>query len=354
MPSIQKVLAPSIVLALVATLALVPGCGVGDPECECTVDTIEFPTVFAVEDTLTSTFTIRNSGDGDRLAWTIPEFPTLGLSIDEPRVYRLDEGESMDYTLRFAPQDSVERQELDLRVGPGDDCVIRVRLGANAPRTLGACCFDDGTCEENAEIDDCGARGGRFNGEGSTCAEATCLGACCLATGDCAQDTLVVAPGDTVFTPLSVDDCATLGGTYQGDGTDCASANCPQPTPSCELSDERFDFVFTTEDLNAGIVVKADTLVVRNTGLADLVGQRPFAQCAGTVTFTALTNAGPAPNLFTIAPGDSALVEVRANFGNFDCEFLFTTNAEFDDACPSLDVSSAFQAGATSRAPRRR
>lgn len=352
MPSVLRRSVAPLVILVVLGLALVPGCGVGDPECSCTVDRIEFPTVFAVEDTLTSTFTVRNSGDGDRLAWTIEEFPALGLTLDEPRVYRLDEGQSIDYTLRFAPQDSVEAQEIDLRVGPGDDCVIRVRLGANAPRTLGACCSDDGTCEERVVDTECIARGDRFNGEGSTCAEATCLGACCLETGTCAEDTLVVAPGDTVFTPISVDDCTALGGTYQGDGTTCEDVNCPQPLPVCEISTDRLDFVFTGEDLGNGITAKTDTITVRNTGLAPMIGQRPFAQCSGTVTFTALTNAGENGELFVIPPGGSAEIEVRVTFGVFDCEFLFQTNAGIEDSCPPVRITSAFQQS-TARAPRR-
>ncbi len=44
-------------------------------------------------------------------------------------------------------------------------------------------------------------------------------GACCFLDGSC--DFLTAA------------DCTMQSGTYQGDGTDCATANCPQPTGGC-------------------------------------------------------------------------------------------------------------------------
>jgi hypothetical protein len=45
------------------------------------------------------------------------------------------------------------------------------------------------------------------------------VGACCLANGTCQQ--------------LSTSDCGTAGGIYQGDGSACASANCPVPSAAC-------------------------------------------------------------------------------------------------------------------------
>ncbi len=46
-------------------------------------------------------------------------------------------------------------------------------------------------------------------------------GACCLPNGDCADD-------------QTEDACLNQGGTYQGDDTDCANVNCPQPPPNDE------------------------------------------------------------------------------------------------------------------------
>ena len=45
------------------------------------------------------------------------------------------------------------------------------------------------------------------------------LGACCLTDGSCLE--------------AGSADCATLGGTFQGDGTQCAGTQCPLPTQAC-------------------------------------------------------------------------------------------------------------------------
>lgn len=343
---------PSLSVILVASvLAVVPGCGMGEPECSCSVDRVEFPVVRSVEDTLTATFTVRNSGDADRLAFTIPEFDRVGLTIDEPRVYVLDEGATAEYTLRYAPQDSVTAEEILLRVGPGDDCVIRVDLrGAGSPRPIGACCFGDGSCEQGLIESECVDAGGRFNGVGTTCDDAVCVGACCLLTGDCAQDT-VTADGITTIQPVTSDACATLGGTYRGDGTVCASTVCPQPTPACVIPQTSIDLVFSVDDLVNGRA-KSDTLVVRNTGLATLHGSPPFALCSGSVTFTALTNAGEAPNFFSVSPGDSALVEVTVSPATFSCEAVFDTNADPDFLCAPVSISATLQFETFRRARR--
>lgn len=61
----------------------------------------------------------------------------------------------------------------------------------------------------------------------------TPTGACCLADGDCIVNT--------------EDECTTLAGTYNGDETDCSSANCPVPCPA---------------DINSDGIVNADDLGV--------------------------------------------------------------------------------------------
>ena len=53
---------------------------------------------------------------------------------------------------------------------------------------------------------------------GETCDSHVCFpqGACCLPDGTCSG----------IITP---EECAALGGVFQGDGTDCASTDCPEP-----------------------------------------------------------------------------------------------------------------------------
>lgn len=59
-------------------------------------------------------------------------------------------------------------------------------------------------------------------GEGTSCASTTCfpVGACCLADGAC-------------IGPIAIADCQIVAGTFQGDGTSCATASCPQPVGAC-------------------------------------------------------------------------------------------------------------------------
>lgn len=61
------------------------------------------------------------------------------------------------------------------------------------------------------------------------------IGACCLVQGGCAT--------------LSEADCIAVGGTYQGDGTSCAKAECPDPQPTC-IGDLNFGGVVNVSDLS--------------------------------------------------------------------------------------------------------
>lgn len=72
----------------------------------------------------------------------------------------------------------------------------------------GACCYFDGSCEEDQTIDQCDAAGGQYLGDRSNCS-ACVTEACCLDEIPC-QD----------LTPLV---CWVIGGQPQGPGTQCAS-----------------------------------------------------------------------------------------------------------------------------------
>ncbi len=81
----------------------------------------------------------------------------------------------------------------------------------------GACCQTDGTCVDVVET----ACTGTFQGEGTDCATATCEapaadGACCQADGSCA------AVAESACT-----------GTFQGEGTDCDTAACVEAEGAC-------------------------------------------------------------------------------------------------------------------------
>jgi hypothetical protein len=82
--------------------------------------------------------------------------------------------------------------------------------------TTGACCLLNGSCVSNVTSDECLAQRGRYQGNGSNCASANCvshLGACCFSDGTCTDG-------------VSASQCAALGGLYRGDATVCASAGC--------------------------------------------------------------------------------------------------------------------------------
>jgi hypothetical protein len=83
---------------------------------------------------------------------------------------------------------------------------------------VGACCRTDGTCFI-ASPAGCTAVGGIYRGNGSVCATANCpqppTGACCLSTG---------------CSVLTQAQCTAQSGTYRGNGTACATANCPPPS----------------------------------------------------------------------------------------------------------------------------
>lgn len=80
----------------------------------------------------------------------------------------------------------------------------------------GACCFVDGSCLDAQTATDCATAGGTFQGLGTTCGSANCpilIGACCFDDGTCLA--------------LTDPACVAADGTFQGLATTCESANCP-------------------------------------------------------------------------------------------------------------------------------
>ncbi len=74
----------------------------------------------------------------------------------------------------------------------------------------GACCFDDGSCTVTL-VEDCELAGGSFQGEGTDCDTADCepvLGACCLDGGqNCEITTEADCTGDWLGPDTSCDEC---------------------------------------------------------------------------------------------------------------------------------------------------
>ncbi|MBK8266936.1 MAG: hypothetical protein IPK83_00965 [Planctomycetes bacterium] len=98
---------------------------------------------------------------------------------------------------------------------PHDHCVRPPECPSCDPS--GACCTTGGGCTDGLTSAHCGAIGGSYGGDNTTCAGTNCspsIGACCLTSGVCIDGQ---SPGG----------CSSQSGTYQGDGSSCATVTCP-------------------------------------------------------------------------------------------------------------------------------
>ena len=89
---------------------------------------------------------------------------------------------------------------------------------------IGACCFDDGTCDVLMDTE-CAMQGGAYQGDGELCSPNPCpqpTGACCLPDLTCA---VVTEPA-----------CMQADGIYNGDDTDCQSGLCEAIVGACCLN----------------------------------------------------------------------------------------------------------------------
>ncbi|MGE0303341.1 MAG: DNRLRE domain-containing protein [Phycisphaerales bacterium] len=83
------------------------------------------------------------------------------------------------------------------------------------PPATGACCDASGSCTV-LTASACGAAGGSYSGDNTTCSPNLCpqpTGACCLTSGLCVS--------------VTASDCAAQGGDYRGNGTLCSGVDCP-------------------------------------------------------------------------------------------------------------------------------
>lgn len=103
------------------------------------------------------------------------------------------------------------------------------RRGGGGGGITGACCYDDGTCDDLTESD-CNEAGGNWQGEDTTCDDTgVCVGACCEG-----ED------GTTCVDNSTPDSCAADGGTWQDFGTTCDPNPC-LVLPDCSCGFPAFD-----------------------------------------------------------------------------------------------------------------
>jgi hypothetical protein len=150
---------------------------------------------------------------------------------------------------------------------PRGDWVMRVTYSSlSCTPGVGSCCLPSGECITATQTD-CATANGTYNGDGSTCATVNCSGACCLPDGNC----IITSSGD----------CASQNGTFRGLGTTCATANCPQPTGACCLNNGAFCLVLTqTNCVGAGGVFQgANTVCGANQSCPTGACCLPTGQC---------------------------------------------------------------------------
>ncbi len=110
----------------------------------------------------------------------------------------------------------VEGNNVTVAEHQGAGTLINVNRVRGLEGGVGACCYDDGTCDDLTEAD-CNDAGGNWQGTGTTCADDPnpCLGACCEGEG-----------GTTCVEDSTPDSCADDGGTFQGFQTTCDPNPC--------------------------------------------------------------------------------------------------------------------------------
>ncbi len=113
----------------------------------------------------------------------------------------------------------------------------RSRGGPGGPPVpiLGACCYNDGTCDDLTESD-CTDAGGNWQGPDTTCDDDPnpCVGACCEGEG-----------GMTCVDNSTPDSCEADGGTFQDFGTTCADPDIDCTRGAC--CDSEGNCTITTE-----------------------------------------------------------------------------------------------------------
>ncbi|MGH2570073.1 MAG: hypothetical protein ACRDGR_02525, partial [bacterium] len=115
---------------------------------------------------------------------------------------------------------------------------LAIALVAGGPPQPGACCFEDGSCDVLLAAD-CFSLGGQFQGAGTDCSVQCPIltGACCFEDGSC-EITLA-------------DECASLGGIFLGKDTDCSDA-CPSFAGACCFEDGSCEILLAGECASVG------------------------------------------------------------------------------------------------------
>ncbi len=200
----------------------------------------------------------------------------------------------------------------------------------------GACCMPNGGCEQHDSVN-CASLGGTYHGNGSPCAGANCPGgACCLPNLTCVSATSA--------------SCSTQSGTYLGEGTSCGTSTCPYG--ACCVNDGTCNIQIPGACTGAGGIYRGDGSVCATANCPLPQGVWIEVGDAGDFMETAnVTRGNGALNTIrgTLAASDADMYAIRicdpANFSaqtvggaTFDSQlFLFTAagmGVESDDDDP--------------------
>lgn len=144
---------------------------------------------------------------------------------------------------------------------PSGDWVMRVTwTSLNCAPAFGACCLPTGACIDLLETD-CVAQAGTFQGNGTDCATVTCPAptvACCFAGFGCLD--------------LTESDCIAAGGAPQGIGSDCASVECFPIGACCLIDASCVDAVDPDQCLALGGVFQGNNTDCGTTVCPDPIG----------------------------------------------------------------------------------
>jgi hypothetical protein len=149
---------------------------------------------------------------------------------------------------------------------PTGDWVMRMTwTSLNCSGGTGACCMPDGNCVET-DAANCAAAGGAYQGDGTDCATIECpeeTQACCFeSTGGC----LDLTPGD----------CLAAGGVSGGAGTQCSTFVCFPTGAACMPDGTCIDDVTPDEAAALGATYMGDGTVCNGIECPDPVGAACF------------------------------------------------------------------------------
>ena len=232
----------------------------------------------------------------------------------------------------------------DIFVTEGETYWFRIGgwQGATGPGTLniavdtggdpmGACCVGFDCSSQTAN--DCAGLGGTYYGDGTNCGGTDCggggdTGACCI---------------DDSCTTLSSDDCNDFGGTYYGDGSSCNDVDCGSTDPegACCIGDDCS--VLTAADcMNFGGTYQGDG---SNCGDADCGGgNEGFPMVTKTVGGNLVSDGdGYTTDLFVVV-GQGGRLDAVAGTG--ELTKMLSTSGDFYQngygGPTSADVNPAF------------